>query len=159
MCLKFNILHFFSNLCSIEMSKVPNWNDLNYTFFERRAVKPLWTETEFTKNYMKAKQNWSFFGLFFIWMEPQNNVFSSEELSMSHFMAAKEWKHFSSVIKSLLKCVSACNSGAKYSLLAYTTLRLPEAEGSFQSHSLVVLQNGEQRHKNLISRDLKGLCS
>ncbi|XP_056903090.1 rhotekin-2 isoform X1 [Takifugu flavidus] len=34
-------------------------------------------------------------------------------------------------------------AGAKYSLLAYTTLGLPEAEGSFQSHSLVVLQNAE----------------
>ncbi|XP_034537724.1 rhotekin-2 [Notolabrus celidotus] len=33
--------------------------------------------------------------------------------------------------------------GAKYSLLAYTTLCLPEAEGSFQSHSLIVLQNAE----------------
>uniref|UniRef100_A0A3Q3WMR1 PH domain-containing protein n=1 Tax=Mola mola TaxID=94237 RepID=A0A3Q3WMR1_MOLML len=33
--------------------------------------------------------------------------------------------------------------GAKYSLLAYTTLRLPEAEGSFQSHSLIVLQDAE----------------
>ncbi|KAG7512371.1 hypothetical protein JOB18_027380 [Solea senegalensis] len=34
-------------------------------------------------------------------------------------------------------------SGAKYSLLAYTTLSLSEAEGSFQSHSLIVLQNAE----------------
>uniref|UniRef100_A0A3Q3IEE4 PH domain-containing protein n=1 Tax=Monopterus albus TaxID=43700 RepID=A0A3Q3IEE4_MONAL len=34
-------------------------------------------------------------------------------------------------------------SGAKYSLLAYTTLCLPEAEGSFQSHSFIVLQNAE----------------
>ncbi|XP_040904989.1 rhotekin-2 [Toxotes jaculatrix] len=34
-------------------------------------------------------------------------------------------------------------SGAKYSLLAYTTLSLPEAEGSFQSHSLIVLQDAE----------------
>ncbi|XP_047458322.1 rhotekin-2 isoform X2 [Mugil cephalus] len=34
-------------------------------------------------------------------------------------------------------------SGAKYSLLAYTTLNLPEAEGSFQSHSLIVLQGAE----------------
>ncbi|XP_026212493.1 rhotekin-2 isoform X2 [Anabas testudineus] len=34
-------------------------------------------------------------------------------------------------------------SGAKYSLLAYTTLCLPEAEGSFQSHSLIVLQNAD----------------
>ncbi|KAI3362762.1 hypothetical protein L3Q82_001815 [Scortum barcoo] len=33
--------------------------------------------------------------------------------------------------------------GAKYSLLAYTTLNLPEAEGSFQSHSLIVLQGAE----------------
>ncbi|KAK1793620.1 hypothetical protein P4O66_011986 [Electrophorus voltai] len=33
--------------------------------------------------------------------------------------------------------------GAQYSLLAYTTLRLEQAEGSFQSHSLVVLLNGE----------------
>ncbi|XP_059214783.1 rhotekin-2 [Centropristis striata] len=33
--------------------------------------------------------------------------------------------------------------GAKYSLLAYTTLGLPEAEGSFQSHSLIVLQDAE----------------
>ncbi|XP_041644885.1 rhotekin-2 isoform X2 [Cheilinus undulatus] len=33
--------------------------------------------------------------------------------------------------------------GARYSLLAYTTLCLPEAEGSFQSHSLIVLQNAE----------------
>ncbi|XP_044069308.1 rhotekin-2 [Siniperca chuatsi] len=32
---------------------------------------------------------------------------------------------------------------AKYSLLAYTTLCLPEAEGSFQSHSLIVLQGAE----------------
>ncbi|XP_041867043.1 rhotekin-2 isoform X2 [Melanotaenia boesemani] len=34
-------------------------------------------------------------------------------------------------------------SGAKYSLLAYTTLDLAEAEGTFQSHSLIVLQNAE----------------
>ncbi|XP_042290093.1 rhotekin-2 isoform X1 [Thunnus maccoyii] len=34
-------------------------------------------------------------------------------------------------------------SGAKYSLLAYTTLSLSEAEGSFQSHSLIVLQDAE----------------
>uniref|UniRef100_A0A3Q0RMF7 Rhotekin 2 n=1 Tax=Amphilophus citrinellus TaxID=61819 RepID=A0A3Q0RMF7_AMPCI len=34
-------------------------------------------------------------------------------------------------------------SGTKYSLLAYTTLCLPEAEGSFQSHSLIVLQDAE----------------
>ncbi|XP_034753502.1 rhotekin-2 [Etheostoma cragini] len=33
--------------------------------------------------------------------------------------------------------------GAKYNLLAYTTLCLPEAEGSFQSHSLIVLQDAE----------------
>uniref|UniRef100_A0A8C2WSD1 Rhotekin 2 n=1 Tax=Cyclopterus lumpus TaxID=8103 RepID=A0A8C2WSD1_CYCLU len=33
--------------------------------------------------------------------------------------------------------------GAKYSLLAYTSLCLPEAEGSFQSHSLIVLQDAE----------------
>ncbi|KAM3606942.1 uncharacterized protein V6R79_026175 [Siganus canaliculatus] len=33
--------------------------------------------------------------------------------------------------------------GAKYSLLAYTTLSLPEAEGSFQSHSLIVLQGAD----------------
>ena len=54
--------------------------------------------------------------------------------------------------------VSTCNSGAKYSLLAYTTLSLPEADGSFQSHSLIVLQGGKkQRHRNLISGDLKGI--
>ncbi|CAK6967083.1 rhotekin-2 [Scomber scombrus] len=34
-------------------------------------------------------------------------------------------------------------SGAKYNLLAYTTLDLCEAEGSFQSHSLIVLQDAE----------------
>ncbi|XP_035519065.1 rhotekin-2 isoform X1 [Morone saxatilis] len=34
-------------------------------------------------------------------------------------------------------------SGAKFNLLAYTTLHLPEAEGSFQSHSLIVLQDAE----------------
>ncbi|XP_061601905.1 rhotekin-2 [Cololabis saira] len=34
-------------------------------------------------------------------------------------------------------------SGAKYSLLAWTRLGLPEAEGSFQSHSLIVLQGAE----------------
>ncbi|XP_061646059.1 rhotekin-2 isoform X2 [Phyllopteryx taeniolatus] len=34
-------------------------------------------------------------------------------------------------------------AGAKYNLLAYSTMRLPEAEGSFQSHSLVVLQNSD----------------
>ncbi|KAK2824496.1 hypothetical protein Q5P01_021671 [Channa striata] len=33
--------------------------------------------------------------------------------------------------------------GAKYNLLAYTSLSLPEAEGSFQSHSFIVLQNAE----------------
>ncbi|XP_029306412.1 rhotekin-2 [Cottoperca gobio] len=33
--------------------------------------------------------------------------------------------------------------GAKYSLLAHTTLCLPEAEGSFQSHSLIVLQDAD----------------
>lgn len=42
--------------------------------------------------------------------------------------------------------MSTCTRGAKYSLLAYTTLRLPEAEGSFQSHSLIVLQDGKQKH-------------
>lgn len=41
-------------------------------------------------------------------------------------------------------CASTCASGAKYSLLAYTTLCLPEAEGSFQSHSLIVLQDGKR---------------
>ncbi|XP_049592498.1 rhotekin-2 [Syngnathus scovelli] len=34
-------------------------------------------------------------------------------------------------------------SGAKFNLLAYSTMRLPEAEGTFQSHSLVVLQNSD----------------
>uniref|UniRef100_A0AAV2JJJ4 REM-1 domain-containing protein n=1 Tax=Knipowitschia caucasica TaxID=637954 RepID=A0AAV2JJJ4_KNICA len=34
-------------------------------------------------------------------------------------------------------------SGSKFNLLAYTTLRLPQAEGSFQSHSLIVVQNSE----------------
>ncbi|KAM6956865.1 rhotekin-2 [Aplochiton taeniatus] len=34
-------------------------------------------------------------------------------------------------------------NGARYSLLAYTSLTLDEAEGSFQSHSLIVLQNAE----------------
>lgn len=34
-------------------------------------------------------------------------------------------------------------SGSKYNLLAYTTLRLPQAEGSFQSHALTVVQNAE----------------
>ncbi|XP_061692648.1 rhotekin-2 [Syngnathoides biaculeatus] len=34
-------------------------------------------------------------------------------------------------------------AGAKFQLLAYSTMRLPEAEGSFQSHSLVVLQNSD----------------
>ncbi|KAK9541338.1 hypothetical protein VZT92_001391 [Zoarces viviparus] len=33
--------------------------------------------------------------------------------------------------------------GAKYNLLAHTSLCLPEAEGSFQSHSLIVLQDAE----------------
>ncbi|KAI4873328.1 hypothetical protein NFI96_029085 [Prochilodus magdalenae] len=33
--------------------------------------------------------------------------------------------------------------GVQYSLLAYTTLGLEQAEGSFQSHSLIVLQNVE----------------
>ncbi|XP_055083064.1 rhotekin-2 isoform X2 [Periophthalmus magnuspinnatus] len=33
--------------------------------------------------------------------------------------------------------------GSKFNLLAYTTLRLPQAEGSFQSHSLIVVQNAE----------------
>ncbi|XP_068587996.1 rhotekin-2 [Cebidichthys violaceus] len=33
--------------------------------------------------------------------------------------------------------------GAKYNLLAHTSLWLPEAEGSFQSHSLIVLQDAE----------------
>ncbi|XP_043118161.1 rhotekin-2 isoform X1 [Puntigrus tetrazona] len=33
--------------------------------------------------------------------------------------------------------------GARYSLLAYTTLSLEQAEGSFQSHSLIILQNVE----------------
>lgn len=42
--------------------------------------------------------------------------------------------------------MSTCTRGAKYSLLAYTTLHLPEAEGSFQSHSLIVLQDGKQKH-------------
>lgn len=54
--------------------------------------------------------------------------------------------------------VFVCASGAKYNLLAYTTLCLPEAEGSFQSHSLIVLQSGKkQRHRNVISGDIKGL--
>uniref|UniRef100_A0A3P9NQZ9 Rhotekin 2 n=1 Tax=Poecilia reticulata TaxID=8081 RepID=A0A3P9NQZ9_POERE len=34
-------------------------------------------------------------------------------------------------------------SGAKYSLLAYTTLGLPDADNSFQSHSLIVYQGAE----------------
>nr|XP_057914348.1 rhotekin-2 [Doryrhamphus excisus] len=34
-------------------------------------------------------------------------------------------------------------AGAKYNLLAYSTMRLPEAEGSFQSISLVVLLNSD----------------
>ncbi|XP_055018413.1 rhotekin-2 [Boleophthalmus pectinirostris] len=34
-------------------------------------------------------------------------------------------------------------SGSKYNLLAYTTLHLTQAEGSFQSHSLIVVQNAE----------------
>ncbi|XP_047208517.1 rhotekin-2 isoform X1 [Girardinichthys multiradiatus] len=34
-------------------------------------------------------------------------------------------------------------SGAKYSLLAYTTLGLPDADNSFQSHSLIVYQDAE----------------
>ncbi|XP_072293506.1 rhotekin-2 isoform X2 [Eucyclogobius newberryi] len=34
-------------------------------------------------------------------------------------------------------------AGSKFNLLAYTTLRLPQAEGSFQSHSLNVVQNAE----------------
>uniref|UniRef100_A0A3Q3EQE6 Rhotekin 2 n=1 Tax=Kryptolebias marmoratus TaxID=37003 RepID=A0A3Q3EQE6_KRYMA len=33
--------------------------------------------------------------------------------------------------------------GAKYSLLAYTTLGLPDVDGSFQSHSLIVYQDAE----------------
>ncbi|KAA0711458.1 Rhotekin-2 Pleckstrin -like proteiny domain-containing family K member 1 [Triplophysa tibetana] len=33
--------------------------------------------------------------------------------------------------------------GARYSMLAYTTLGLEQAEGSFQSHSLMILQNVE----------------
>ncbi|XP_046885225.1 rhotekin-2 isoform X2 [Hypomesus transpacificus] len=33
--------------------------------------------------------------------------------------------------------------GARYSLLAYTSLSLDEAEGSFQSHSLIILQDAE----------------
>lgn len=40
---------------------------------------------------------------------------------------------------------SVCPSGAKYNLLAYTSMCLPEAEGSFQSHSLIVLQNGKKQ--------------
>uniref|UniRef100_A0A8C1AGC9 Rhotekin 2 n=1 Tax=Cyprinus carpio carpio TaxID=630221 RepID=A0A8C1AGC9_CYPCA len=39
---------------------------------------------------------------------------------------------------SIEKCL-----GARYSLLAYTTLGLEQAEGSFQSHSLIILQNVE----------------
>lgn len=58
---------------------------------------------------------------------------------------------FSSAIKRPLTsvfvlacvCVCTCTRGAKYSLLAHTTLCLPEAEGSFQSHSLIVLQDGK----------------
>lgn len=49
----------------------------------------------------------------------------------------------------MLNCVCVCvfiliTSGAKYSLLAYTSLCLPEDEGSFQSHSLIVLQDGKK---------------
>lgn len=65
-----------------------------------------------------------------------------------------------STLESMINCVcvSICTSGAKYSLLAYTTLCLPEAEGSFQSHSLIVLQGGKkQRHSDLICGDIKGL--
>ena len=62
-------------------------------------------------------------------------------------------------LNSVFVCVCTCTSGAKYSLLAYTTLCLPEAEGSFQSHSLIVLQNGKKkRQRNVISGDIKGLC-
>ena len=66
-----------------------------------------------------------------------------------------------SMLESMLNsvyfmCVSTCTSGAKYSLLAYTTLSLSEAEGSFQSHSLIVLQDGKkQRHRNVISGDIR----
>ncbi|KAM9848011.1 rhotekin-2 [Aulostomus maculatus] len=34
-------------------------------------------------------------------------------------------------------------SGAKYNVLAHTTMNLPEADGEFQSHSLFVLQDAE----------------
>lgn len=49
--------------------------------------------------------------------------------------------------------LSVITSGAKYNLLAYTTLQLPQAEGSFQSHSLIVLQNG----KTFIEYNTQGL--
>lgn len=63
------------------------------------------------------------------------------------------------MLNSVFLCTFTCARGAKYSLLAYTTLCLPEAEGSFQSHSLIVLQNGKkQSHRNVISADIKGLC-
>lgn len=38
---------------------------------------------------------------------------------------------------------SPVTRGAKYSLLAYTTLGLPDADSSFQSHSLIVYQDGK----------------
>ncbi|KAF3841875.1 hypothetical protein F7725_023826 [Dissostichus mawsoni] len=54
--------------------------------------------------------------------------------------------------------------GAKYSLLAYTTLCLPDAEGSFQSHSLIVLQGDESSswlplYGNLCCRGMYHCCS
>lgn len=57
--------------------------------------------------------------------------------------------------------LSPCYSGAKYSLLAYTTLGLPEAEGSFQSHSLIVLQDGKTQVDFIskVTKEIYMFCS
>ena len=49
-------------------------------------------------------------------------------------------------------CVCLFFRGARYSLLAYTSLGLDEAEGSFQSHSLIILQDGTSKsnHRQLL---------
>lgn len=39
--------------------------------------------------------------------------------------------------------LSVLPRGARYSLLAYTSLGLAWADGGFQSHSLIVLQDGK----------------
>ncbi len=51
---------------------------------------------------------------------------------------------FVKLVKCLISVYFFGDRGTRYSLLAYTTLGLEQAEGSFQSHSLIIQQNGKR---------------